>query len=148
MKLLKTNFEKPILSIEPGRSIVGNAGTTLYTIGAIKRIPEVRTYASVNGGMADNIRPALYEAKYECMVANRVEGEENEVVTIAGKCCESGDILIRSANLPKLFSGDLLAVMSTGAYGYSMANNYNRIGRPAMIMIKDGIPRVVCKREL
>lgn len=143
----KLNFEKPILSIEPGRSIVGNAGTTLYTIGAIKRIPEVRTYASVNGGMADNIRPALYEAKYECMVANRVEGEENEIVTIAGKCCESGDILIRSANLPKLFSGDLLAVMSTGAYGYSMANNYNRIGRPAMIMIKDGIPRVVCKRE-
>ncbi|WP_055069536.1 diaminopimelate decarboxylase [Clostridium massiliamazoniense] len=143
----KLNFKKPTLSIEPGRSIVGNAGTTLYTVGAIKRIPGVRTYASVNGGMADNIRPALYEAKYECMVANRVESEENEVVTIAGKCCESGDILIRSVNLPKLLSGDLLAIMSTGAYGYSMANNYNRIGRPAMVMIKDGVSRIVCKRE-
>lgn len=144
----RLNFKKPTLSIEPGRSIVGNAGTTLYTVGAIKRIPGVRTYASVNGGMADNIRPALYEAKYECMVANRVESEENEVVTIAGKCCESGDILIRSANIPKLLSGDLLAIMSTGAYGYSMANNYNRIGRPAMVMIKDGVSRVVCKEKV
>lgn len=141
------SIKKPILSIEPGRSIVGNAGLTLYTAGAIKNIPGVRTYVSVDGGMADNIRPALYEAKYEALVANNVESANNEVVTIAGKCCESGDVLINSINLPKLNSGDLIAIMSTGAYGYSMANNYNRIGRPAMIMIRDGISRVVCKRE-
>lgn len=141
------SIKKPILSIEPGRSIVGNAGLTLYTAGAIKNIPGVRTYVSVDGGMADNIRPALYEAKYEALVANKVEFDNNEVVTIAGKCCESGDVLINSIDLPKLNSGDLIAIMSTGAYGYSMANNYNRIGRPAMIMIRDGISRVVCKRE-
>ncbi|MGL5617391.1 MAG: diaminopimelate decarboxylase [Sarcina sp.] len=143
----RLNFKKPILTIEPGRSVVGNAGLTLYTVGAIKEIPGVRTYVSVNGGMSDNIRPALYEAKYEAVVANRVQSENNETVTIAGKCCESGDVLIHSINLPKLQAGDILSIMSTGAYGYSMANNYNRIGRAAMVMIRDGKARVVSKRE-
>lgn len=137
----------PILTIEPGRSIVGNAGTTLYTVGSIKDIPEVRKYVAVDGGMGDNIRPALYNAKYECVLANRVEGNENEVVTIAGKCCESGDILIENVNLPLIESGDLLAVQSTGAYGYSMSNNYNKIPRPAVVFVKDGKAKLVCKRE-
>ncbi|MGL4742057.1 MAG: diaminopimelate decarboxylase [Sarcina sp.] len=142
----RLNYPTPILSIEPGRSIVANAGTSLYEIGAIKHIEGIRNYASVNGGMSDNIRPALYGAEYECCVANRLEGE-SETITIAGKCCESGDVLVNNAILPVLEKGDLLAIMTTGAYGYSMASNYNRMPRPAMIMIKDGESRVVVKRE-
>ncbi len=142
----RLNYPMPVLSIEPGRSIVGNAGLTLYTVGAIKTVPGIRTYAAIDGGMGDNIRTALYEAEYECLVANRVEGE-NEDVTIAGKCCESGDIIIKNAYIPKLQTGDILAVLSTGAYGYSMASNYNRIPRPAMIMVENNNSRVVCKRE-
>lgn len=137
----------PTLVIEPGRSIVGNTGLTLYTIGSIKNIPSIRKYVSVDGGMTDNIRPALYNAQYECIVANRVIYESKEKVTISGKCCESGDILLEGIKIPSVLSGDLLAVMSTGAYGYSMANNYNKIPRPAVVMVKDGESRVICKRE-
>lgn len=140
-------LKRPTLLIEPGRSIVGNTGLTLYTIGSIKNIPSIRKYVSVDGGMTDNIRPALYNAQYECIVANRMIYESKEKVTISGKCCESGDILLEGIKIPSVLSGDLLAVMSTGAYGYSMANNYNKIPRPAVVMVKDGESRVICKRE-
>ncbi|MDQ0149487.1 diaminopimelate decarboxylase [Eubacterium multiforme] len=141
------NLEKPTLIIEPGRSIAGNAGITLYTIGSIKNIPSIRKYVSVDGGMTDNIRPALYNARYECIVANRVIYDSNEKVTISGKCCESGDILLKAIKIPSVLSGDLLAVMSTGAYGYSMSNNYNKIPKAAVVMVNDGEIRIICKRE-
>ena len=143
----KINLEKPILVIEPGRSISGNAGITLYTIGSIKDIPSIRKYVSVDGGMTDNIRPALYNARYECIVANRVIYESKEKVTISGKCCESGDILLKAIKIPSVLSGDLLAVMSTGAYGYSMSNNYNKIPKAAVVMVSNGESRIICKRE-
>jgi diaminopimelate decarboxylase len=143
----RTGQERPILTIEPGRSIVANAGTTLYTIGAVKEIPDVRKYVSVDGGMTDNIRPALYNAEYECAVANRIESEAEEIVTIAGKCCESGDILLEHVKLPEIKSGDILAIATTGAYGYSMSSNYNRIPKPAVVMVKDNQARLVCRRE-
>lgn len=127
----KLNMNVPILSIEPGRSIVGNAGLTLYTVGAIKEIPNIRKYVSVDGGMSDNIRPALYSANYESLIANRVFDNSKEIVTVAGKCCESGDVLLNSIEMPRMETGDILAIMSTGAYGHSMANNYNRIPKAA-----------------
>jgi diaminopimelate decarboxylase len=142
----RTGQDRPILTIEPGRSIVANAGTTLYTAGSVKEIPNVRKYVSVDGGMTDNIRPALYNAEYECVVANRLEGAE-ETVTIAGKCCESGDILLENVKLPEVKSGDILAIMTTGAYGYSMSSNYNRIPKPAVVMVKDNEARIICRRE-
>lgn len=143
----KLNLEVPILSIEPGRSIVANAGTTLYTIGSVKEIPGVRTYVAVDGGMTDNIRPALYQAKYECAIANKMDDNSKELVTIAGKCCESGDILVDDVNISIPETGDILAVFSTGAYCYTMSSNYNRIGRPAVVFVNNGDARVVCKRE-
>lgn len=143
----RTGQERPILTIEPGRSIVANSGTTLYTIGSVKEIPGIRTYAAVDGGMTDNIRPALYNAEYECVIANRVEGKGGQTVTIAGKCCESGDILLENVELPEVNSGDILAVLTTGAYGYSMSSNYNRVPKPAVVMVKSGQARLVCKRE-
>ncbi|AMA73657.1 MULTISPECIES: diaminopimelate decarboxylase [Aneurinibacillus] len=141
------NYPLPEIWIEPGRSIVGEAGTTLYTVGAIKDIPGIRKYVAIDGGMSDNIRPALYQAKYEAMLANRADEPAAEVVSIAGKCCESGDMLIWDYALPKAEPGDLLAVSCTGAYGYSMANNYNRIRRPAVVFVKDGRADVAVKRE-
>lgn len=141
------DYPLPELWLEPGRSIVGEAGTTLYTIGSTKTLPSIRKYVSVDGGMTDNIRPALYGAKYEAMLANRANDEKKEVVSIAGKCCESGDMLIWDCELPVVEGNDLLAVSCTGAYGYSMANNYNRIRRPAVVFVKDGKSRVVVNRE-
>lgn len=143
----KNNIKMPVLTIEPGRSIVANAGSTLYTVGSIKEIPGVRKYVSVDGGMSDNIRPALYNAKYESLVANRVFQNDMECVTISGKCCESGDILIKDIILPKIKSGDIIAILNTGAYGYSMSSNYNKIPKPAVIMIKDGQVKLVCVRQ-
>lgn len=137
----------PELWIEPGRSIVGDAGTTLYQIGSSKQIPGVRKYVSVNGGMTDNLRPALYQAEYEAALANRMNDEATETVSIAGKCCESGDMLIWDVALPPVQSGDILAVPCTGAYGYSMANNYNRIARPAVVFINKGKAQIVVERE-
>ena len=137
----------PILSIEPGRSIVGNAGLTLYTVGAIKEIPNIRKYVSVDGGMSDNIRPALYSANYESLIANRVFDNSKEIVTVAGKCCESGDVLLNSIEMPRMETGDILAIMSTGAYGHSMANKYNRIPKAAVVSVSNGISKVMCKRE-
>jgi diaminopimelate decarboxylase len=141
------NYPLPEIWIEPGRSIVGDAGTTLYTIGSIKEIPGIRKYVAVDGGMTDNIRPALYGAKYEAMLANRATESAEEIVSIAGKCCESGDMLLWDISLPKVASWDLLAVSCTGAYGYSMANNYNRIRRPAVVFVKDGNAELVVERE-
>ncbi|AWB45058.1 diaminopimelate decarboxylase [Paenibacillus sp. CAA11] len=137
----------PEIWVEPGRSLVGDAGTTLYTIGTSKDIPGVRKYVSVDGGMTDNPRPALYDSKYEALLANRALEEAEETVSIAGKCCESGDMLIWDTKLPHVVSGDLLAVACTGAYNYSMASNYNRIRRPAVVFVKDGRSDLVVKRE-
>jgi diaminopimelate decarboxylase len=137
----------PALVIEPGRSIIGNAGTTLYTVGAVKEIPEIRKYVAVDGGMTDNIRPALYRAEYECAIANRMKDETKEIVTIAGKCCESGDILLNDVSIPQAKGGDILAVASTGAYGYSMSSNYNKIPKPAVVLVKEGQAKLICRRE-
>ncbi|MUG44743.1 diaminopimelate decarboxylase [Paenibacillus woosongensis] len=137
----------PEIWVEPGRSIIGDAGTTLYTIGSTKDIPGVRKYVAVDGGMTDNPRPALYDSKYEAMLANRGNDDNEETVSIAGKCCESGDMLIWDLELPKANQGDLLAVSCTGAYNYAMASNYNRIRRPAVVFVKDGVSDVVVKRE-
>ncbi|MGH2599583.1 MAG: diaminopimelate decarboxylase [Dehalococcoidia bacterium] len=135
------------LFVEPGRSMVARAGVTLYTIGAIKDIPDVRRYVSVDGGMADNIRPAMYDAQYEAIVANRPEEAPAEMVTVAGKYCESGDILIRDIDLPRLESGDILAVPASGAYAPAMASNYNAALRPAVVFVRDGAARLVRRRE-
>lgn len=140
-------YPLPEIWTEPGRSIVGDAGTTLYTVGTQKDIPGVRKYVAVDGGMTDNPRPALYESKYEAMLANRATEPETELVSIAGKCCESGDMLIWDVRLPVVQSGDLLAVACTGAYNYAMASNYNRIRRPAVVFVKDGEADVVVNRE-
>ena len=146
-KALELKIEMPTLIIEPGRSIIGNAGTTLYTIGSIKDIPGIRKYVSVDGGMTDNIRPSLYNAEYECAIANRVKSNWTEVVTISGKCCESGDILLNNVELPECYSGDILAVLCTGAYGYSMSSNYNKIPKAPVVFVKDGEAKLVCRRE-
>lgn len=137
----------PVLFDEPGRSIVARSGVTLYSIGSIKEVPKVRKYAAIDGGMADNPRVALYQAKYEAILANRANEAAAEKVTIAGKCCESGDILLWDLPLPKAQSGDILAVFSTGAYHYSMASNYNRLPRPAVVLCRDGKAEVIIRRE-
>ena len=140
-------LEVPAVFIEPGRSIVGPAGLTLYTVGAVKEIAGVRTYLAVDGGMTDNPRYALYQAPYEAVVANKADQPRAFEVTIAGKCCESGDLIQEHTNIQQCESGDLLAVLATGAYNYSMASNYNRIPRPAVVMVNDGGSRLVVKRE-
>ncbi len=138
---------KPKLILEPGRSIVGEAGITLYTVGAIKDIKDIKKYISVDGGMFENPRYALYEAKYEAVLANRMNDEKTEVVTVAGKCCESGDILVESAKLPPAQSGDLLAVLTTGAYNYSMAGNYNRNPVPPVVMVNKGMSDYIVRPQ-
>lgn len=146
-KSAQLNIPMPEIWIEPGRSIVGNAGISLYTTGSTKDIPGIRSYVSVDGGMADNIRPALYEAKYEAVIANKAKHETVKDVSIAGKCCESGDMLIWDLPLPEVVSGDILAVFATGAYGYSMASHYNRLTKPAIVFVENGIDKLVVKRE-
>lgn len=141
------NLKMPFILMEPGRSIVGDAGITLYTVGSIKDIPGVRKYVSVDGGMGDNPRYILYEAKYDGVLANRAADKPEEAVTVCGKCCESGDIIMKDAFLPKAHPNDILAVMSTGAYNYSMASNYNRIPRPPIVLVRDGKSRLIVKRE-
>lgn len=147
IQVTQLNMPMPEIWIEPGRSIVGEAGITLYTIGSMKHIPGVRDYISVDGGMTDNIRPALYHAKYDAILANKADYPNGQVVSVAGKCCESGDMLIWDVSLPDVESGDILAVFSTGAYGYSMANNYNRFAKPAVVFVEDGRDKLVVKRE-
>jgi diaminopimelate decarboxylase len=137
----------PRIMIEPGRSLVGNAGITVYRIGTVKEIPGVRTYVSVDGGMSDNMRPMLYGSRYEAAIADRPEAESSTVATVAGMHCESGDILIRDAALADPQVGDLLVTPATGAYGHAHANNYNGVPRPPVIFCRDGEARVVVRRE-
>ena len=141
------NLPLPSLTIEPGRSVVGPAGVAIYTVGSIKEIPGVRTYAAVDGGMGDNIRPALYEARYEAVTAARMNEAESVDYTIAGKYCESGDILVERASLPELSPGDLIAMPAAGAYSPSMASNYNANPRPPIVLAKDGSARLIRRRE-
>ena len=140
-------MEQPSLVIEPGRSIIGPAGVALYSIGAIKHIPGIRTYVSVDGGMGDNIRPALYQATYEVLSANRPAAEPDATVTIAGKYCESGDILATDVLLPAPAAGDVIAIPAAGAYCPSMASNYNLNPRPPIILVRDGESRLIRRRE-
>ena len=140
-------MEQPSLVIEPGRSIIGPAGVALYSIGAIKHIPGIRTYVSVDGGMGDNIRPALYQATYEVLSANRPTAEPDATVTIAGKYCESGDVLATDVLLPAPAAGDVIAIPAAGAYCPSMASNYNLNPRPPIILVRDGESRLIRRRE-
>lgn len=137
----------PRLIIEPGRAIVGRAGVTLYKVGVVKDIPGVRCYVSVDGGMADNIRPALYGSKYEAVVANKVSEEGAGKVTIAGKFCESGDILVKDINLPPVSTGDIIAIPDCGAYCLPMASNYNSSLKPAIVLVKEGKAHLIRRRE-
>jgi diaminopimelate decarboxylase len=137
----------PRLLVEPGRSLVGNAGLTVYEVGTVKEIPGVRTYVAVDGGMSDNLRPMLYGSRYEPILANRAAEPAGAQVTIAGMHCESGDVLVQEARLPAPAVGDLLATPATGAYGYALANNYNGVTRPPVVFVKDGDARLVIRRE-
>lgn len=141
------SMELPFIIIEPGRSIAGAAGITLYTVGAVKEIENVRTYVSIDGGMTDNPRYILYQSTYEILCANKANEPKTEKITLAGKCCESGDLIQENAMIQKVVPGDAIAVLSTGAYNYSMASNYNRIGRPAVVMTNNGESRIIVKRE-
>lgn len=152
LKLLKAGAQTagiriPKVMIEPGRAIVGNAGCTLYKVGTVKETYGGKKYVFVDGGMTDNPRTALYGAVYEAGIANRMNAQPEERVTIAGKCCESGDIIIHGIDLPKIQGGDIVCVASTGAYNYTMASNYNRIPRPAVVFAKEGKAKIVVKRE-
>lgn len=146
-KAASYQFPLPEIWLEPGRSIVGDSGITLYSIGSMKEIEGVRKYVAVDGSMADNIRPALYGAKYEGVLANKAQEEVKETVSIAGKACESGDMIIWDLEVPEVEHGDILAVFSTGAYGYAMASNYNRLRRPGVVFVENGQEKLVVKRE-
>ncbi|MDR3076466.1 MAG: diaminopimelate decarboxylase [Synergistaceae bacterium] len=147
-KFCKNNsLARPGLIIEPGRYIAGPSGITLYTVCSVKEIPGVATYAGIDGGYPDNPRPALYEARYDAVVANKPREPGIVKTTIAGKCCESGDIIIRDIMLPEVRRGDVIAVLCTGAYNHSMASNYNKNPIPAVVMIKDGTPRLSARRQ-
>jgi diaminopimelate decarboxylase len=140
-------IKRPDLVVEPGRYIAGPSGITLYTVCSVKEVPGVTVYAGVDGGYPDNPRPALYEAVYAAVVANKFGNPPDRSVTIAGKCCESGDIVVRDIALPEVERGDVIAVLCTGAYNYSMANNYNKTPIPAIVAVKNGIPRMSVRRQ-
>ncbi len=141
------NLPLPKLLCEPGRSLVGSACITAYTIGSSKVIPEIRTYIAVDGGMSDNPRPITYQSVYRAVVANKMSAPTTQTVTVAGKHCESGDIVIKNATLPTTNPGDILVVMATGAYNYSMASNYNRLPRPAAVLVNQGEANLILQRE-
>ncbi len=145
--LEKYSIEEPVIYIEPGRSVISTAGVTLYTVGSFKDIPGVRKYVALDGGMADNPRPSMYQAKYTAEVANRMNNSETEIVTLAGRYCESGDILIENIELPCLETGDIVCVYNTGAYNYSMASNYNRVPKPAMVLVNNSQSDMIVSRE-
>ena len=140
-------LHEPQIYIEPGRSVVGTSGVTLYTVGSSKQVPNGKKYVAVDGGMADNPRPSMYHAVYSADVANNCGDREKETVTIAGRFCESGDILINDIKLPKLESGDVICVYNTGAYGYSMSSNYNRVLKPAMVLVNNSKSDIIVERE-
>ncbi|MBD2250235.1 diaminopimelate decarboxylase [Nostoc parmelioides] len=141
------NLPLPKLLSEPGRSLIATSCVTAYTVGSSKTIPEIRTYISIDGGMSDNPRPITYQSVYRAVIANKLSASHTETVTIAGKHCESGDILIKNAQLPKTEPGDILVVMATGAYNYSMASNYNRLPRPAAVVVANGEANLILQRE-
>lgn len=141
------DIDMPHILIEPGRSIVGAAGITLYTVGGVKEIPNVRTYVSVDGGMGDNPRYILYQSEYELLCANKANAPKDFKATVAGRCCESGDLIQENTYIQQVEPGDILAVLSTGAYNYSMASNYNRVPRPPVVMVKNGESRVIVRGE-
>ncbi len=143
----KFGIKLPFILIEPGRSIAGPAGITLYTIGGIKEIPNIRTYVSIDGSMGDNPRYALYKSKYDAHIANRASEERKNTITLAGRCCESGDLIGENMPIQDYNIGDIVVVLATGAYNYSMSSNYNRLPKPAVIAIKNGESRVIVKRE-
>ncbi|MBQ2751637.1 MAG: diaminopimelate decarboxylase [Oscillospiraceae bacterium] len=143
----KYGLDIPFIVIEPGRSIVGPAGITLYTVGGVKDIPNIRTYVSVDGGMTDNPRYILYQSVYEALVANKADKPKDAVVTLAGRCCESGDLVGEGMPIQRPEVGDIVAVLATGAYNYSMASNYNRVPRAAAVMVKDSEARLIIRRE-
>ena len=138
---------QPFILIEPGRSVAAPAGITLYKVGGIKEIPNIRTYVSIDGGMCDNPRYALYKSQYDIEVADRAGEPKTESITLAGKCCESGDLIGENMPVQHVEAGDTIAVLATGAYNYSMSSNYNRIPKPAVVMVADGKSRIVVKRE-
>lgn len=142
------NIDYPTIYLEPGRSVVSTSGVTLYTVGSQKYVPNVdKIYVSVDGGMADNPRPSMYQAEYEAQVANKPNEKSLRKVTIAGRFCESGDVLIKNVDLPELTAGDVLCIFNTGAYNYSMASNYNRVQKPAMVLVNSGHSAIIVKRE-
>ena len=143
----RLGLKQPFVLMEPGRAIVGETGITLYTVGAVKEIPGIRTYASIDGGMTDNPRYALYQSKYTALVAARAGEPATSTITLAGRCCETGDLIGKDLPMQPVHVGDVVAVLSTGAYNYSMASNYNRVPRPPVVMIKDGESRLVVRRE-
>lgn len=143
----KYKIDAPALFIEPGRSIISTAGVTLYTLGSSKQVPKGKKYVAVDGGMADNARPSMYQAEYFAQIANKPDYELANTVTIAGRFCESGDILIKEIKLPEIEEGDILCVYNTGAYNYSMSSNYNRVQKPAMVILNEGHADVIIKRE-
>ncbi|WP_312651230.1 diaminopimelate decarboxylase [Aminipila sp.] len=140
-------MERPAVVIEPGRSMVAEAGINLYKVGSIKNIKGIRKYVSIDGGMTDNIRPALYQAEYKGVIANKMDKQADEVITVCGKCCESGDILIKDGKFAEAEAGDILAIFSTGAYGYSMSSNYNKNPIPGVVLVKDGKSAEMIKRQ-
>lgn len=143
----KYGIEPPTLFLEPGRSIISTAGVTLYTIGSSKQVPHGKKYIAIDGGMADNARPSMYQAEYSAQIVNKPSENPVEKVTIAGRFCESGDILIKDIDLPQIEEGDILCVYNTGAYNYSMASNYNRVQKPAMILVNNKSSDLIIKRE-
>ncbi|MCD8378118.1 MAG: diaminopimelate decarboxylase [Candidatus Gastranaerophilales bacterium] len=145
--ITKYNVEPPTLYIEPGRSLISTAGVTLYTIGSMKQVPNMTKYITVDGGMADNPRPGMYRAEYCADIANKMNLKEKETVTVAGRFCESGDILIKDISLPKPETGDILCIYNTGAYNYSMASNYNRVEKPAMVLVNNAQSDIIINRE-
>lgn len=146
-KAAEYSLPVPFIYIEPGRSIVGATAVTLYTVGSVKKIPDVRNYVSIDGGMVDNPRYILYQSAYEVVCANKINDKKVMTATVAGKCCESGDLIQENVGLPEVEPGDVLAVLSTGAYNYSMASNYNRIPRPPVVMVNNGKARLIIKGE-
>ncbi len=143
----KYSVEPHTIYLEPGRSIISTAGVTLYTVGSSKVVPNGRKYVAVDGGMADNPRPSMYQAEYTAQVANKLQAKNLEKVTLAGRYCESGDILINEIELPKLEAGDIICVFNTGAYNYSMASNYNRVEKPAMVLVNNSLSDIIVYRE-
>ena len=141
------SIQQPDILMEPGRSIVADSGMTLYTVGSAKTITGYKSYVSIDGGMTDNIRYALYESDYTALLANRPADTADFCATIAGRCCESGDIIQEDVMLPRPMRGDTLAVLVTGAYNYSMASNYNRIPRPPVVMVRDGKDYIAVRKE-